>query len=125
MHHEQSSDEVGEFALRLLDLFCSFGCQVFCVHHERGGFCASFHDFRQRFVFVRGVALHGVHKVRDEVSASLILTLEVAPRRVDSFFFGDETVVGRERAEHEHHDDRTEENQRDGSFGNGFRHMKE
>ena len=62
-------------------------------------------DLLEGLPLMGGVALHGLHEVRDEVAAALELHLDLRPGLVDRHIGADELVVHPDAHEHEHHED--------------------
>ena len=54
---------------------------------------------------MRGVALHGLDQVRDQVVALLELHVDVGEGLADALAERDQPVIGAEREEHENDDD--------------------
>ena len=54
---------------------------------------------------MRGVALHGLDQVRDQIVALLELHVDVGKGLVDALAERDQAVVGRKREKHENDDD--------------------
>ena len=54
---------------------------------------------------MRGVALHGLDQIRDQVVALLQLHVDVGEGLADALAEGDQTVIGAEREENENDED--------------------
>src|SRR2546423_5947627 len=72
---------------------------------------AGIRDRLERLALVRGVALHGVDEVRDQVEAALIVVLHLPPLRVHGFIEGDEVIARPDvpAAENQDHDDEADD----------------
>lgn len=55
---------------------------------------AHVHDFGEGALFEVRLALHGAHKIRDEVKAALVGVFDLCPLCFYAFFEGDDVVVG-------------------------------
>jgi hypothetical protein len=78
---QQSAERAGELVLRVLEFLELRRIRDGrCVHLDARGFRPRLRDLDQDLALLLRIALHGLDQVRDEVGATLVLVLHLAPR---------------------------------------------
>lgn len=92
-HGHQARQGGGEFALRRRKALERYRVEMISVNDDLRGFGTRLEDGGKRRLLVRGVALDGIHEIRDQVGTPLVLVLDLSPCALHVLIEPDHLVV--------------------------------